>query len=217
MLIAGAKGFAKEVLEVLCQDKTIKDIVFYDDISTNIGNYLFNKYPIIRQPEAAKEYLKEKDNRFILGVGKPILRFKLYNKFKNMGGKLTSVISPLATIGLHGNTIGEGVCIMTHAIIESSVFIGKGSIVNLKSMICHDSKLGEYVECAPGAHVLGGCQIGRFTSIGASAVILPKVKIGENVVVGAGCVVTKDIPDNSLVVGVPGKVIKTLNQLNFKN
>ncbi|WP_348636746.1 hypothetical protein [Flavobacterium anhuiense] len=37
---------------------------------------------------------------------------------------------------------------------------------------------------------------------------MPKVKIGKNVIVGAGSVVTKDIPDNCLVVGVPARIIK---------
>jgi len=215
MLVIGAKGFAKQVLEVLCQNKTPKDITFYDDVSQDVGTYLFDKYPIIKQPEAAKAYFKEQDKRFVLGVGKPILRFKLCNKFEQLGGELSSVISPLATVGLHDNTIEQGVCILTHAIIESSVFIGKGSIINLRAMVCHDSVLGEYVECAPAAKILGACQVGRFTSIGAGAVILPKVKVGENVVIGAGCVVTKDVPDNSVVVGVPGKVIKTLDRLKF--
>lgn len=216
MLIIGAKGFAKEVLEVLCQNKILKDIVFYDDVSNDVGNYLFDKYPIIKQPEAAKAYFKDTGKRFVLGVGKPILRFKLYTKFEQLGGELSSVISPLATIGLHDNTIERGVCIMTHVIIESSVFIGEGSIINLKAIVCHDSIVEEYVECAPGAQLLGGCRIGRFTSIGAGAVVLPKVKVGENVVIGAGCVVTKDVPENSVVVGVPGKVIKTLDKLKLE-
>lgn len=43
--------------------------------------------------------------------------------------------------------------------------------------------------------------------IGADAKILPRVTVGENAVVGAGAVVTKDVPANTVVVGVPAKVI----------
>nr|WP_250349320.1 DapH/DapD/GlmU-related protein [Flavobacterium anhuiense] len=50
--------------------------------------------------------------------------------------------------------------------------------------------------------------MGEFSQIGANSTILPKVKIGKNVIVGAGSVVTKDIPDNCLVVGVPARIIK---------
>lgn len=46
--------------------------------------------------------------------------------------------------------------------------------------------------------------------IGSSAVILPGVSIGRNSIVAAGCVVTRSVPPNSLVGGVPGRIIKTL-------
>lgn len=52
--------------------------------------------------------------------------------------------------------------------------------------------------------------IGNDVWIGGNAVILPGVTIGSNVVVGAGAVVTKDVPDNCVVAGVPARVIKPL-------
>ncbi|MGI6217002.1 MAG: sugar O-acetyltransferase [Coriobacteriales bacterium] len=52
--------------------------------------------------------------------------------------------------------------------------------------------------------------IGNDVWIGGSCTILPGVTIGNNVVVGAGAVVTKDVPDNSLVLGVPARVVRTL-------
>lgn len=52
--------------------------------------------------------------------------------------------------------------------------------------------------------------IGDDVWIGANVTILSGVKIGNNVVIAAGAVVTKDVPDNSLVGGVPAKLIKTL-------
>ena len=53
-------------------------------------------------------------------------------------------------------------------------------------------------------------RIKRRAWIGAAATILPGVTIGENAVVAAGSVVTKDVPDNTIVAGVPAKVIKSL-------
>ena len=52
--------------------------------------------------------------------------------------------------------------------------------------------------------------IGNDIWLGANVTILPGVTIGDNVVVGAGAVVTKDIPDNSLALGVPAKVVKEI-------
>ena len=42
--------------------------------------------------------------------------------------------------------------------------------------------------------------------------VLPGVSIGKNCVVGAGTIVTRDIPDNSLVLGSPGRVVRTLDE-----
>ncbi len=53
--------------------------------------------------------------------------------------------------------------------------------------------------------------IGDDVWIGANAVILPGVTIGSHVVVAAGAVVTKDVPENTIVAGVPAKVIRTVN------
>ncbi|MEM2978825.1 MAG: DapH/DapD/GlmU-related protein, partial [Methanomassiliicoccales archaeon] len=50
--------------------------------------------------------------------------------------------------------------------------------------------------------------IGNNVVIGANATILGNIKIGDNVKIGAGSVVVKDVPPNSTVVGVPGKVVK---------
>lgn len=55
--------------------------------------------------------------------------------------------------------------------------------------------------------------IGNDCWIGGGAIILPGVTIGNNCVIGAGAVVTKDIPDNSLAVGNPARVIKKLKEL----
>ena len=54
--------------------------------------------------------------------------------------------------------------------------------------------------------------IGDDCWIGGNSIILPGITIGKGCVIGAGSVVTKDIPDNSLAVGNPAKVIKKLNQ-----
>ena len=52
--------------------------------------------------------------------------------------------------------------------------------------------------------------VGKDVWIGGNATILPGITIGNNVVVAAGAVVTKDVPDNCLVGGVPAKVIKNI-------
>jgi sugar O-acyltransferase (sialic acid O-acetyltransferase NeuD family) len=170
---------------------------------------LWNKYRILKTEAEAKNHFIQNSN-FTLGIGNPLLRMKLYNKFKLLGGVITSTISPLATIGVNDNYIKSGANIMTGSVLTSSIHIGSCVLINLNCTIGHDCIIGDYVELSPGVHVSGNCKIGNFVNIGTNATILPGIKIGNNVTVGAGSVITKDIPDNSLVVGVPGKVIKEL-------
>ena len=51
--------------------------------------------------------------------------------------------------------------------------------------------------------------------IGAGASILPGVTVGKYAIVGAGAIVTKDVPDYAVVVGIPAKVVKTLDKDKF--
>jgi maltose O-acetyltransferase len=53
-------------------------------------------------------------------------------------------------------------------------------------------------------------RIGNDVWIGGNVTILPGVTIGNNVVVAAGAVINKDVPDNTLVCGVPARVIKVI-------
>ncbi len=57
----------------------------------------------------------------------------------------------------------------------------------------------------------GKIEIGEYSFIGAGTIIMPNVHIGRNCVIGAGSVVTKDIPDESVAVGIPARVIKSTN------
>lgn len=87
---------------------------------------------------------------------------------------------------------------------------------------CNHISIGDNVTLAPRVHILAhdastylfirktraaNVHIGSNVFIGASSIILPGVKIGNRVIIGAGSVVTKDIPDNSVAVGNPARVI----------
>jgi len=73
--------------------------------------------------------------------------------------------------------------------------------------------IGEYCTIGHRA-ILHGCTIGDGTLVGMGATVLNGAKIGENSIVGAGALVTegKEFPPNSLIVGAPGRVIRTLDE-----
>jgi sugar O-acyltransferase (sialic acid O-acetyltransferase NeuD family) len=208
MIIIGAKGYAIELADILLHNEYKDSIYFYDDIN-NFDNLLIEeKYKIITSEKDLLAYTNQQKFDFTLGLGNPLLRKKMHDKFIALGGVLQSTISKNANISKLSVNISNGANIFTGAHIANNVKIGKASIVYYNAIITHDCILGDFVEISPGAILLGKCQIGDFTHIGAGAKILPKIKIGKNVIIGAGAVVTKDVPNNQIMVGVPAKSIK---------
>lgn len=75
--------------------------------------------------------------------------------------------------------------------------------------ITHDGGTLLFRDRVPDLEITKPITIGNNVYIGNNTLLMPGVNIGNNVIVGAGAVVTKDIPDNSVAVGVPARVIKT--------
>ena len=115
----------------------------------------------------------------------------------------SAIISPSVSIGV-GNMILHGV------IVQAQTKIGSHVIINTGAQVDHDCIIDNYAHIAPGAVLCGTIHIGEGSFIGAGAIIIPGKKIGKGAVVGAGAVIINDVPDFSLAVGNPAKVIKKM-------
>ncbi|MGC6429615.1 MAG: acetyltransferase [Jejuia sp.] len=211
MIVVGAKGFAKEILQVVSVDLGLKDtaIVFFDNVSTDVDDYLFDRFKVLRSYDDVELWLNSSiDKEFVLGIGSPYLRQKMYNKFVSLNATPKTVVAKNVEIGDFDIRLGNAIAIMSGTILTNSISVGHGCLINLNCTIGHDCVIGDFVEMSPNVNLSGRCVVGKLTTIGTSAVILPNIVIGENVTIGAGAVITKDIPDNAVVVGIPGKIIK---------
>lgn len=208
MLIVGASGFAKEIIEAVLDNNPEESLVFFDDVNEYDKNLFLNKFPILTAKDQAREYLQTKDKRFMLGIGKPSSRFQLAKVFVELGGDLHSVISKKASVGNFENTIGKGTTVLQQAIIENGNTIGEGVLIHVGTLVSHDVTVGDYTELSPYVKLLGKVKVGRLVSVGTGAIILPGIHVGDNAIVGAGSVVTKNVNEGETVVGVPAKPLK---------
>ncbi len=78
--------------------------------------------------------------------------------------------------------------------------------------ITHDGGTLLFRDRVPDLEITKPIKIGDNVYIGNNVILLPGVTVGNNVVIGAGAVLSRDIPDNSVAVGVPARVIKTSDE-----
>lgn len=206
MIIAGAGGFAKELVHVLCTNYPEIRFAFFDDI-TSEKNFL-QKFEVLKSIDQVIAQKERHQNSFAIGVGNPQARLSIYNKFIEAGFSVKQVISKTAVLGAFHNIISDGVTIMDHVVIEACNTIGKGTLLHTGCFVSHDVKIGSFCEISPYAKLLGKVTIGNYCSIGAGAIVLPGITVNDGAIVGAGAVVTKNVSSNMVVVGVPAAELK---------
>ena len=123
-----------------------------------------------------------------------------------------------------GVVIGKDCTIYSNVSLGSEPYlIAIGDHVRISSrtsFITHDGGLWVVRELNEGlkdVDKFGKIVVGNNVHIGINCVIMPGVTIGNNCIIGVGAVVTKDIPDNSIAVGVPARVIETIDEYIEKN
>jgi acetyltransferase EpsM len=192
----GASGHGKVLLDMA--ETLGLDVDCFIDENESLTEY--NGLPVFSK-------LNSLNKRGVIAIGCNKSRMNVNKKL--LSHDFLRLIHPRANVS-DKVEIGEGTVVMAGATINAGVFIGRHVIVNTNSSIDHDCEISDFVHISPNAALCGNVRVGEGSHIGVGACIIPGIKIGKWAVIGAGTVVIKDIPDNAVVVGNPGQIIKLM-------
>lgn len=137
-------------------------------------------------------------------------RIRLYQVVRSKGFEMLAAIHPTAVIA-RSASIGRAANIFAGAIVNAAARIGENVIVNTGAIVEHDCEVHDHAHLATGVRLGGSAVIGEGAFIGMGTCVLPNVRVGCQSVVGAGAVVVSDVPDYCVAVGMPARVIRTID------
>ncbi|MCS3871079.1 acetyltransferase EpsM [Chryseobacterium ginsenosidimutans] len=195
MYLFGASGHGKVVADIAIENG-IEITAFIDHDVNKTECYGF---PVIHN-------IIDKEKPLIITIGDNLARKKIAEKIAN---KVEKLIHPKSIIS-HTSKIGKGTVVMGGVTINADGFIGEHCIINTNSSIDHECHIEDFVHISPNVALAGNIYIGEGSHIGIGAAIIQNINIGKWCVIGAGAVILKDVPDYSVVVGNPGRIIKKI-------
>ena len=200
LILVGGGGHCKSVIDVA--ESAGYNILGILDMPEDVGKPVLN-YKVIGTDDDIPLYVNKAE--FVITVGfikNPATRIKLYNKVKEAGGKLATIIASTAHVSKY-STIGEGTVVMHQAFVNAGAHIGINCIINTFCNIEHDAIIGDQCHISTGTMVNGDCKVGDRCFIGSQCVLANGIEIGDDVIVGAASFVGQTIIKKGIYFGNP--------------
>lgn len=210
LVIYGAGGFGRDVLQVV-RDINEAQPGAWDLVGFLVDEEFVSASSVQGLPVVGSvEWLTRNPQvEVVIAIGAPAVRHRIAIRIaREAGNRFATLLHPRAWLG-QNVCLGEGSVICAGALLTRDISIANHVHVDIGVKIGHDAILCDFVTLHPSVSVSGNVQLAEGAEVGAGSVLLPKVSVGEWAIVGAGAVVTKDVPADATVVGVPAKVIKT--------
>lgn len=214
LVIFGAGGNGKYGIEFIMEEnKTTRQweqIVFVDDVVDESEMVGFSVYSFA---DFQKHYAPEDEVEFLISVGDPDSREKVYQMISAAGYRFATYISRDSYIS-PSCKIGEGCAIISSRIGALST-IGKNTLMMGFAHVGHDCTIGSH--CILGIYaVIGGHSVlGSNLFVGAHSAVRDGITVGDHSVISLASAVLKDIPSNSVVIGNPARVLPRRNGVSL--
>ena len=205
----GAGGHAKVVIEAL-RLAGAWNIIGLLDPNEHLHDMTMAGVPVLGGDEQLTHLKASGVRHAFVGVGaspSTSVRRALFATLKHAGFDIVDTIHPRAFVSPSAR-IGEGFTALAGAVIHTDAVLGDNVIVNTGAIVEHDCVIGDQVHVASRAILTGGVMVGHGAFVGAGACVSPQVRIGPGAVIGAGAVVVRDVAAETVVVGVPARVLR---------
>ena len=200
LILVGGGGHCKSVIDVA--ESAGYNILGILDMPEEVGKPILD-YKVIGTDDDIPQYVDKAE--FIITVGfikNPAIRIRIYNRIKEAGGKLATIIASTARVSKYA-TVGEGSVIMHQVFVNAGAQIGANSIINTFCNIEHDAHVGAQSHISTGTMVNGDCKVGERVFIGSQSVLANGIEVADDIIVGAGSFVRKTIRQKGIYSGNP--------------
>lgn len=208
ILIIGSSGHAKVIIDIFEKKDEYQILGLIDDFR-GIGEETSGYTVLGKIEDIPSLFLRYQGFSVFVAIGDNWGRYNAVSKILSLlpSPDFPSAIHPSAQIG-KGVVIGSGIAVMAGAVINPDVEIGDFAFINTKASAGHDVTMSDYSSLGPGVTVGGNTFIGEFTAVSIGATIKEKLKIGAHSVIGAGAVLLSDCPDQSIMYGLPARIVR---------
>lgn len=204
LVILGAGGHAKVVMDAALLMRQWSEIVFLDDSSQ--GKTEFMGAPLLGDRTLLGTTLLPQNCDIAVAIGNNNIRGQIFELVADLGFSFPVIQHPSAVVSQTAE-VGAGSVLFANTVVNPDVKIGKGAIINTSASVDHDCVLGDFVHISPGARLAGSTLVGDFSWMGIGSCTREGSTIGNHCIVGAGAVVVSNIPDNTTAVGIPAKTL----------
>jgi sugar O-acyltransferase (sialic acid O-acetyltransferase NeuD family) len=200
LLIYGAGGHAKSIMEIVLQNHDYTIIGIVDDDIKLKGKQVLG-IPVL----GTRALLPAIEKRGVIlaanGVGGIIdiaVRVDIFKLLESSGFSFPTLINPRATLET-SSKVEQGVQVFANAYIGAEAVLHARCMVNTNAVVSHDCEIGSYTHIAPGALLAGHVHVGERTLIGMGVTTTIGIKIGSGVRIGNAAIVLADVPDKMVI------------------
>ncbi len=205
--IIGTGSQARYVIEIFKKNGLNIEGLVDIETANNVGKDINGSKILCVLEDKISDRISTKDSKLIIAYGNNKKKEEIANRLLKLGYKFFNAISSDVYLSEHVE-IGEGTIINPRVTIMPNTKIGNHVIIHSGSVIEHDNTINDFSNIAPGVVTAGNVKIGRGAYVYTGARVVPKITIGDYATVGAGAVVLKDVKSNSVVVGIPARVLR---------